>query len=221
MPQGFVDALAQGFTGNNLGGFAVAPGVVTENLDLLGEGRVKVRVSAMPGFEPWARMASIGAGGERGFCWIPQIDDEVLVAFAQNDSSAAYVLGGLWSTVDRPPVTVPTDFLTKRTLKTGFAGGVGHEVEFDDLFQSVTITTSTQQKITLDPKKIELSGAFGALTISLDSATQTISLQAAVKLELKAPQISLEGLTVEIKGTEVSINAAGPCTVQGLPIKLN
>jgi uncharacterized protein involved in type VI secretion and phage assembly len=182
---------------------------------------VKVRIPSMPGFEPWARVSAIGAGNNRGFCWNPQKDDEVLVAFAQNDASAAYVLGGLWSTQSRPPVSDPVDLLAKRTIQTGIDGGPGHQVEFDDVLQSVTITTSTQQKITLSPDKIELSGALGALTVTLDNASQTITLQAAAKLEIKAPQISLEGLTVEIKGTEISIQAAGPCSVQGLPIKLN
>jgi len=145
----------------------------------------------------------------------------VLVAMAQNDASNAYVLGGLWSTRERPPISDPLEFLTKRVIQTGVAGAPGHEVEFDDLLQSVTITTSTKQKITMDPLKIELSGSLGTLTISLDGDSQTISIQSAVSLELKAPQISIEGVSVEIKGTDISINAAGPVTVQGLPIKLN
>lgn len=202
-------------------GFAIAPGIVTENLDVIAEGRVKVRVPSMPSLEVWARVAAVGAGSSRGFLWIPQVDDEVLVGFAQNDPTAAYVLGGLWSTMDRPPVTLPTDFLTKRVIKTGVAGGLGHEVEFDDALQSIKITSSTQQKITIDPLKIELSNTAGTLTISMDNASQTISIQAAVKIEMKAAQISLEGLKVDIKGATVNVQATGPCTVTGIPIKLN
>jgi uncharacterized protein involved in type VI secretion and phage assembly len=221
MPLGLIESLADSITGRHQNHFAIAPGVISENLDSTGEGRVKVRVPAMPGFEPWARVSSVGGGGERGFCWIPQVGDEVLVAFAQNDPSTAYILGGLWSTRDRPPLLLPTDFLTKRTIKTGVAGAPGHEVEFDDLLQSVTITTSTKQKVTLAPDKIEISGALGAMTMSMNTATQTITLQAAVKLELKAPQISLDGLSIDIKGTEISVNASGPCAIQGVPVKLN
>ena len=202
-------------------GFAIAPGIVTNNLDLIAEGRVQVRIPSAPQFEPWARLPSVGGGSGRGFCWVPQIDDEVLVAFAHNDPSAAYVLGGLWSTRDHPPLTVPTDFLIKRVIKTGLAGGLGHEVEFDDALQSITITSSTQQKITIDPLKIELKNTAGTLSITLDNTSQSISIQAAVKLELKAPQISIEGLQVELKGTTIDVQAAGPCTVTGLPIKLN
>jgi uncharacterized protein involved in type VI secretion and phage assembly len=202
-------------------GFAIAPGVVTNNLDALSEGRLQVRIPSFPAFEPWARLAVVGGGSGRGFAWVPQIDDEVLVAFAQNDPSGCYVLGGLWSTRDRPPLLLQTDFLTKRTIKTGMAPGLGHEVEFDDALQSITITSSTFQKITIDPLKIAIQNTAGTLSISLDNATQTISIQAAVKLELKAPMISIEGLQVSLKGTTVDVQSAGPCTVTGLPIKLN
>lgn len=202
-------------------GFAIAPGIVTNNLDAIAEGRVQVRIPSIPAMEPWARVPAIGGGDGRGFLWIPQIDDEVLVAFAQNDPSGAYVLGGLWSTRDRPPLTVPTDFLIKRVIKTGITGGVGHEVEFDDALQSITITSSTKQKITIDPLKIKIENTAGTLAITLDNATQTVSVESALKIALKATQIAIEGVQVDIKGTMVNIQASGPCNVQGLPIKLN
>jgi uncharacterized protein involved in type VI secretion and phage assembly len=202
-------------------GFAVAPGIVTNNLDAMSEGRVQVKIPSIPAMEPWARVSSVGAGSSRGFVWIPQIDDEVLVAFAQNDPSAAYVLGGLWNTMDRPPLLLQTDFLTKRVIKTGIAGGLGHEVEFDDALQSITITSSTKQKIVIDPLTITIANTAGTLSIALDNATQSISIQAALKIELKATQISLEGAQVDIKGALVNIQSSGPCSVQGLPIKLN
>jgi uncharacterized protein involved in type VI secretion and phage assembly len=202
-------------------GFGIAPGVVTNNLDAMSEGRVQVRIPSIPAMEPWARVPTIGGGSGRGFVWIPQIGDEVLVAFAQNDPSAAYVLGGLWSTSDRPPLTLPTDFLIKRVIKTGVAGGLGHEIEFDDALQSITITSSTKQKITIDPLQIKIANTTGTLSIALDNATQTVTVQSAMKIELKATQISLEGAQVDIKGALVNIQSSGPCSITGLPIKLN
>jgi uncharacterized protein involved in type VI secretion and phage assembly len=221
MTDGFVQRMARAEDDAQPEGFAIAPGIVTNNLDPLGEGRVKVRVPLLPSFEPWCRVASVGAGPSRGLCWIPQVDDEVLLAFSQHDQRDAYVLGGLWSTRDRPPLLGPQDFLIKRVLKTGLAGGVGHEVEFDDALQSIKITSSTRQKVTIDPAKIELQNMAGTLTISMDNASQTISVQAAVKIELKATQISIQGTQVELKGTTISIQSAGPCTIQGLPVKIN
>lgn len=220
MAEGLIETLAGQQSEHGSEGFAIAPGIVTEAFDISAEGRVKVRIPAMPGFEPWARVSSVGAGSGRGFAWIPQVDDEVLVAFAQNDAAGAYVLGGLWSTRDRPPLDLPTDALNKRVIKTGIAGAPGQTVEFDDLLQSVSITTGTKQKIEMTPDKLEISGAFGALSIKLDTASLTVTIQ-AVQLELKAQSISIEGVSVDIKGSTVSIQSAGPCTVKGLPIALN
>lgn len=202
-------------------GYSISPAIVTNNLDALGEGRVQVRIPALPAFEPWARLCAIGAGASRGYLWVPEIDDEVLVAFNQNDERDAYVLGGLWSLRDRPPVSLPTDFLIKRVIKTGKKGGVGHEVEFDDLKQSITITSSTQQKVTIDPTMIELQTTGGSVSVKLDLTSQTVSITAPLKIELKATQISIQGTTVDIKGATVNIQSAGPCSIQGLPVKIN
>jgi uncharacterized protein involved in type VI secretion and phage assembly len=202
-------------------GFAVAAAVVKNNLDLISEGRVQVRIPTVPALEPWARLAAPGGASSRGLLWVPQIDDEVLVAFEMNDPASAYVLGGLWSTVNRPPLMIPTDFITRRVIRTGVTSAVGHEVEFDDAMQSIKINSSTKQSVTIDPLKIQLSNTAGTLTITMDNTQQSISIQAVAKIELKAAQIAIEGVSVEIKGATVSINSAGPCTVQGLPIKLN
>lgn len=201
--------------------YAIAPGIVTNNIDLLAEGRVQVRIPTRPSFEPWARLAAIGAADGCGFMWVPAVNDEVLVAFAGDDLSSAVVLGGLWSTTNRPPLTLPTDTLTKKVIRTGLTSALGHELEFDDAKQSVTITTSTKQKVVLAPDKIQLTNLAGSVDVKLDNLTQTVSITAVAKIELKAAQISMTGSTIDITGAKVSITSAGPCTVQGLPIKLN
>jgi phage baseplate assembly protein gpV len=205
-------------------GFGIAPGVVKSNFNLLSEGRVQVHISAFPEVDPWARVVAMGGGDGRGFLWIPQIDDEVLVAFNKNDHRDAYVIGGLWSTMNRPPVISPTDFLTKRVLKTGMKDSpVGHSVEFDDLLQSVTITTSTSQKVTLDPEQIEVSALEGALTITLGA--DGIDIQATVgDLTLSAPvgTITLDALNIAIQSdVSTSISSDGVVSVDGELITLN
>jgi len=202
-------------------GFAIAPGIVTNNLDLLGQGRVQVRIPSRPSFEPWARITALGASGSRGFLWIPQNNDEVLVAFAENDLSSAYILGGLWSTLNRPPLSSPTDFLIKKVLKTGATESLGHQIEFDDAQQSISIKTSTEQKITLDPKKIELTNLAGTVTISLDNTSQSVKITAANKIELQSLQIELKATKIDMTAANFSITSTGPCSVTGLPIKLN
>src|SRR6266852_1344837 len=158
-------------------GYSIAPGIVTNNLDVLGEGRVQVRIPTLEAFEPMARVCALGAGSDRGFVWIPQIDDEVLVAFVQDDERDAYILGGLWSTKDRPPITLPLEFITKRVIKTGTKDiPLAHEIELDDLKQSITITSSTKQKVTIDKDTIELEATGGTMSIKMDLKSQTVSI---------------------------------------------
>lgn len=221
MPEGLVESVSSGEE-RATAGFAIAPGVVRNNLDVLAEGRVQVEIPSLPSYEVWARVSSVGAGSSRGFCWIPQIDDEVLVAFNQNDERDAYILGGLWNTRDRPPLTIPTDFLIKRVIKTGIAGGLGHEIEFDDALQSIKITSSTQQKITIDPLKIEMTNLAGTVTVTLDNTQQAITLQAVASIELKAAQIKLQAVNIDIEGTAATnIKSTGVCSINGSLVKIN
>ena len=202
-------------------GYSIAPGVVTNNVDLMSEGMVQVRVPAMPAVEPWCRVVSVGGGKGRGFFWLPQIGDEVLVAFNANDVRDAYILGGLWNTLDRPPVATFAQGLVQRVIQTGSVPGTGHTVEFDDLKQSITITTTTMQKIKMDPTAIELTNLAGSVDIKLDNLKQSVSITAVKKIELNAAEISLSGLKVSISGGVVNIDSKGPCVVSGKPIKLN
>lgn len=221
MGEALLDALSSGAE-ETYKGYAIAPGLVRNNLDALGEGRVQVLIPSLPDFEPWCRVVAIGAGSGRGFVWIPQIDDEVLVAFNQNDNRDAYVLGGLWNTRDRPPLTLPTDFLIKRVIKTGVTSGVGHEIEFDDALQSIKITTSTQQKITIDPLKIEMSNMAGTVKITLDNTQQAVSIQAVASIELKAAQIKLKAANIDIDGTvATNVKSSGVCNITGTLVKIN
>jgi uncharacterized protein involved in type VI secretion and phage assembly len=205
-------------------GFGIAPGVVIGNFNVFSEARVQVHIPAFPEFDPWARVVGVGGGSGRGFLWVPQVNDEVLVAFNKNDHRDAFVIGGLWSTLNRPPATVPTDFLTKRILQTGMQDSpVGHSIVFDDALQSIKITTSTQQQITMDPTQIQISSLEGALTITMSATGIDISATAGdITLSAPAGTITLDALNVDISsdaGTDISSD--GIVSVEGDLITLN
>lgn len=201
---------------------SVVSGVVLSNFDCLAQGKVLVRIPSLDR-EVWARVSSTGAGSSRGVMYIPQPDDEVLVALNYGDPNDSFIVGGTWNNQDRTPAPSPTDLLTKRVIKTGMADGVGHEVEFDDALQSITITSSTKQKITIDPIKIELSNLAGTVKITLDNTTQTVTIEAAKSIELKAlANIKLQAATIDIEGTvSTNVKSVGPCNITGLPVKIN
>ena len=201
--------------------YGIALGMVVENVDSTGEARVKVALPWLPGVEPWARIAAPGAGTARGFFSIPQIGDEVLIAFNQGDPTEAFVLGALWSTIARPPALLPTDSVTKRVLRTP----AGHVIELDDALQTVTVTTSTQQTVTVGPDAIEMrSGLLPAgqvSTLRMDVAGN-VTISAALTLTLDAKAITLKGETITVKGTgTASFLADGVCTVRGSQVFIN
>lgn len=200
------------------GEIQVVEGTVVNDCDLLRQGKVLVRIPSLDQ-EVWARLSSPGAGSGAGFLYTPRVDDEVLVALSGSNPVNAYIIGGMWNTSDTPPVSNPLEVTTKRVIKTGLKDSpLAHQIEFDDgPGQSIVIQTSTDQTITLDPFKIELTNKAGTIKITMDNKTQKITIQAidielnAVKsISLKAAQINIgetpRTVKTDIKGLRVDIN---------------
>ncbi len=80
-------------------------GVVTNNSDPDGMGRVKLRFPWLTDSHEssWARVAAPMAGNNRGAYFLPEVDDEVLVVFEQGDMRFPFVLGSLWNGKDKAP----------------------------------------------------------------------------------------------------------------------
>ena len=207
--------------------YSISPATVLDNLNVLTEGRVQVHIPTLPSLDPWARVCAVGGGSGRGFCWIPQVDDEVLVAFNQNDERDAYILGGLWSMSNHPPIGDPMQMLSQRVIKTGMKDNpLAQTIMLDDVKQSVTITTSVGQSITMSMTKLELSAPQGAMKVTMDlGPPPAITIQAtAGNISLSAPagKISLQGAQVEITSTTTaSVQASSLCSIQGTPVKIN
>ena len=108
-------------------GTSVVTGQVLNNCDQIVQGKVLVRLPSL-GQEVWARLSAVGGGSGAGFLYTPRVDDAVLVALSHDDPDDAFILGGLWSTSDTPPVSSTADAIGKRVIKTGLKGGTGHEI---------------------------------------------------------------------------------------------
>ncbi|MBI4576611.1 MAG: phage tail protein [Planctomycetes bacterium] len=96
--------------------YGVVVGIVTDNKDPEKQGRVKVRFPWLVDKDTswWARVATLMAGKGRGSWFLPEIDDEVLVAFDHGDINHPYVIGALWNGKDVPPQA--------NDIVSGFAG---------------------------------------------------------------------------------------------------
>ena len=87
---------------------ASIPALVSDIKDPDGAGRVKITLPWSPDtgsdrYEVWARLATLMGGNNRGTWFIPDVNDEVLVAFEGGDPRRPYVIGGLWNGYDSPP----------------------------------------------------------------------------------------------------------------------
>ena len=214
MPYTLYDSAAKDKKEQNAG-FSIVTGTIASNCDLPGHGKLLVRIPSLD-TEVLARMSSPGGGPSAGIQFVHRVGDEVLVALSQNDAADAFILGGLWGTQDQPPVATP-DAPAKRVIKTGLVkGGPAHQIEMDDALQTISIVSSTKQKVTIDPLKIELSNSAGTLTITMDNKTQTITIK-GVKIKLSAlASIDLDATQIKLTAKQsISIAAGATCSISG------
>jgi phage protein D len=177
-------------------------GIVTNNQDPMGWGRVKVKFPTLTEEHEsnWARLVGLGAGPSRGFYNLPEVNDEVLVAFEHGDIHRPYVIGGVWNGQDPTPAsidnTVQGGQVRLRKIKTR----TGHTIEFveEDRGNSkkgIYIETAGQHKLYLNDSdstiQIQTSGGHeikmsnNDLTISVISKGH-LSLSAIGNITLKA-----------------------------------
>jgi len=110
--------------------FGVEIGIVTNVKDDQKLGRVKVCFPRLPGKpeSDWVRVAQPAAGAGRGFYWLPQVNDEVLIAFERGEAHRPYVIASLWNGKDKPMKDAYTDENTTIMIQTKS----GHKITFDD-----------------------------------------------------------------------------------------
>jgi uncharacterized protein involved in type VI secretion and phage assembly len=155
----------------------VVVGIVKSVDDPRGEARIQLEFRNMPEAQKsnWAPVAVPLAGKNRGMFFMPEIEDEVLVAFENGDFDHPFVVGFLWNGVDTPPETEKKNrvILTpgKHTLRFEDKEGAkkiilksssGHEVAMDDTPAGKTISVKTAGglSIVMDDKdsSIEMRG---------------------------------------------------------------
>jgi phage baseplate assembly protein gpV len=130
----------------------VIVGVVKDTDDKDGEGRIKVEFPWMEGKNEgyWAPVATMMSGDRRGSWFMPEVGDEVLVAFERGDVNHPFIVGFLWNGKHKPPTQddIPT---TVRRLRTKS----GHILEFDDRGgkERILLKTQGEHQIELEDSK--------------------------------------------------------------------
>ena len=180
--------------------YGVFPAQVLDLEDPDGLGRVKVTLPWSPDpdggrYEGWARLATLFAGNDRGSWFIPDVDDEVLVAFEHGDARRPYVLGGLWNGHDRPPEAAARDN-NKKVLRS--RNGVKITLDDQDGQEQLVLETPGGQRITLKdgPGAVELMDSNGN-SIKLESAGITVTASAKVTVNASQVAVSAGLVTVD------------------------
>jgi phage protein D len=190
----------------------VVPALVTNVSDSRDLARVKL---AFPWLSDtyesdWVRVVQPGAANARGLVVVPEVNDEVLVAFEHGDVRRPYVLGGLYNAKDVPRLA--DGFVDKDAGEVklrGFVSRKGHSLVFLDGNDEEGITLVTGDE---------------ALRISLDKSNTTIKVESNGDVEIEAKgDVSISGKELSLTArTGVSIDAgSGDVTVKGRQIRLN
>jgi len=202
-------------------------GVVTDIEDPTGEFRVRVRLPLVNDGDDglWARVATLDAGNQRGFFFRPEVGDEVLLGFLDDDPRQPVLLGMLHSSALAPPLQP-----TSANPQKGYQSREGIQLLFDDEKKSVSLITpggnslvlsddaqgitlkdQNGNKIVLGPEGIVIESS---KALGLKSGTAG-SLEGGTSLDLKA------GTALTCEGTaSTDIKSGGVVKVAGAAVQL-
>jgi len=211
----------------------VVPAIVTNLKDPDDLGRVKVKYPWLSDQieSDWVRLASPMAGADRGLFYLPEVNDEVLVAFEHGDPHHPYIVGALWSSTEKSPKknseAVGSDGkVNQRVLKTR----AGHLILFDDKQgeEQVAITSKSGHTFILNDKSgsesITIKDKTGNNSMAIDSTKNSMAIavngdftvEAKGKVTIKSTQaMSLESQAAgSVKGMQLTLEGVSKAEVK-------
>jgi phage protein D/phage baseplate assembly protein gpV len=205
------DLLHRGGNGQHNWGSTLVIGLVTNNNDPDGMGRVRVKFETLGAAmeSAWARVATLNAALERGIYMLPQPNDEVVVGFEHGDPRRPFVLGSLFN----GKAKLPADLKDPSERKSLFGVKTDHEV-FLDGKQKMTLKTGEKMTVEVNKNGKNATGDF------LLDAKGNVEQKAVQSFKINGQTIEVDSKgTVKIKGTgSVTVEASGPLQLKGATI---
>ncbi len=214
--------------------------VVQLEEDPEGEHRVLVRLPIINNSARgvWARIATLDAGKAddgvtgRGSFFRPEIEDEVIVGFINDDPRDAVILGMLHSSAKPAPITAEDvnhekGFVTRSGMRLLFHDETktitidtpaGNSIVIDEDTTSITIKDQNDNRVLLDPAGIEVKSP-GDINIKADG---NINIKAGKNMTLEATQITAKAsAAMEVKGATTKVSADGITEIKGSLVNIN
>ncbi|MBW4706654.1 Rhs element Vgr protein [Roseobacter sp. YSTF-M11] len=201
------------------------------------DSKMRIKVSlpmvADPAPEVWARYAQPYASSEAGIQFMPEIDDEVLVAFLNADPDAPVVVGSLHNATAPQAATATADnfikgIVTREAMKLQFDEEKkiitletpgGHKMTLDDDAKTVTLEDLTGNKLELAESGITMSSP-GDISLTADGAVNITATGDASVSGMNVNAEAQTGLTVKGSAT-AEISSGGQTTVKGSMVMIN
>ena len=201
-------------------------GLVTNNEDPDNLSRVKVKLPWLSDRDEsnWARIVMPGAGKERGLYVMPEIDDEVLVAFEQGDPNRPVIIGNMWNSKDKTPLGQATAVASGKVKTRIFQTRGGHYLKFvedsDGYIELQDAGGNTQLKLDYISKEITLKST-GKVNVE---GSQDVTVKAATKVVVdgsSSVEISSNG-NIKVAATgNLELSASGMVTIRGTTVNIN
>jgi phage protein D len=196
-------------------------GIVTDNNDPKGWGRVRVKFPTLTEEHAsyWARVVAVGAGAQRGFECLPEVNDEVLVMFEHGDIHRPYVLGGVWNGKDATPEKVKDAVVNGKVRLRTFRTRLGHQLQFVEEDKGSTkkgayLDTQGKHHLYLNDsdKSVEMK-TNGGHTLKLDDQGSKMILTSTGDLDITSGT-SGSSKSINLKGGEITLTGTTKITLK-------
>lgn len=203
-------------------------GVVTQIEDDPGGGfRVKVRLPIVDNEDQgvWARVSTLDAGATRGTFFRPEVGDEVVVGFLNDDPRDPVILGGFHSRANPAPFTPSVDNNEK-----GYVSREGLKMVFKEDDKSITLETPSGNKFQLNEAEngIALEDENGnQIIMNPDGicfrSNKDLKLEAQSDVIINGKNIQIEAnLMASVKGRQgTNLESSGTTSIKGTKVMLN
>lgn len=199
-----------------------------------GEDRILVRIPTIDKDARgiWTRVATLDAGANRGSFFLPEIDDEVIVGFINDDPRYPVMLGMLHSSAKPAPIVAQDvndkkGFFTRSRMHIGFDDNTktitidtpaGNSISLDESKATIEIKDQSNNKVTMEPFGIKLESP-GNIEIK---AGVNCTISAAASLSIQAASVSVKAdADVSIQGASAKLSSQAITEITGSLVKIN